>query len=88
MHLFFPPKLIKIRVNEADQDARADEKFLPRPDWTGMAAGACPRVSLIGKRPLDRPTYLTSYLVSVPLPLGECRLDELDSEDLCCAACG
>ena len=76
MHLFFPPKLIKIRVNEADQDARADEKFLPGPDWNGSrCVSACVVDWQAAARPTDLPDFVSGQRpVAVGrVPVGRAR---------------
>ena len=61
-------------------------------DRNGGRCGGCARFR-VDWQASERATYLTSYLVSVPLPLAACSrwLDAapLDSEDLCpaCVLC-
>ena len=57
-----------------------------------MKGGGCAGRFRVDWQASERATYLTSYLVSVPLPLAACSrwLDAaLDSEDLCpvCVLC-
>ena len=76
MHLFFFAQVNKIRVNEADQDARADEKFLPRPDWNGSrCVSACVVDWQATERPTDLPDFVSGQRpVAVGrVPVGRAR---------------